>query len=146
MGAYVLRHAVQRLRHLRPARLFEEVLLFAPDEDDDAFEEPRKLQPLERLCRRITLYHNRGDTALTASDWTKANPDRLGQHGLHNTRLSPDKVVSVDCSALAGMRHDYHLTVTAVQADLLAVLQGTPTEAIANRVYVPHRATFRLLR
>lgn len=62
----------------RPPRVFDQVFLMAPDEDDDAFEHEHKLLPLPRLAKRVNAYFNNEDVAMTVSDKTKGNPDRLG--------------------------------------------------------------------
>ena len=101
MGAYALRHAVQGMRKEVGddlPRLFDEILLFAPDEDADAFEHDHKLALLPRLGRRVTVYHNREDIPLAISDLTKGNPDRLGADGPAHPHLLPAKVTVVDCT------------------------------------------------
>jgi hypothetical protein len=54
------------------ARLFENILLFAADEDDDAFEYDYKLKRLPDLARRVTVYHNSGD--ITSHNYYLALP------------------------------------------------------------------------
>lgn len=70
MGAYVLRQGLQAVIAKDPdglVRLFDQILLAAPDEDDDAFELDTKLKPLPRIGRQVTVYFNPSDRALVIS-------------------------------------------------------------------------------
>jgi esterase/lipase superfamily enzyme len=42
-------------------RTFDQIVLAAADEDDDAFDELLKFQPLPRLGRAVTVYHTQRD-------------------------------------------------------------------------------------
>jgi hypothetical protein len=71
MGAYVLRQGLQAAVVKEPTaltRIFHEIMLAAPDEDDDAFELDTKLRLLPRLGRQVTVYFNPDDRALLISD------------------------------------------------------------------------------
>jgi len=123
--------------------------MFAPDEDDDAFELEHKLQALPDMARRLSLYHNAGDLALVTSDVTKGNPDRLGAAGPRNARALPDKVSVVDCEPVTSFKqdpkgHGYYTTNSAVRKDVLAVLGGTAPIDIKGRQYQADTRTFRL--
>jgi len=151
MGGYALRWAFQSIAgnggNLR--RLLEHILMFAPDEDDDAFELPHKLQALPDMARRLSLYHNAGDLALVTSDVTKGNPDRLGAAGPRNARALPDKVNVVDCEPVTSRRqdpdgHGYYCLNTTVRQDVLAVLNGQAPVDIKTRRYLPELRTYRL--
>jgi esterase/lipase superfamily enzyme len=151
MGNYALRWALQSItaRGGSLRRLLEHILMFAPDEDDDAFELDHKLKPLPDMARRVTLYHHANDLALVTSDVTKGNPDRLGAAGPRNARLLPDKVNVVDCERVtSGMRdskgHSYHASNAAVKRDVLAVLAGKAPLDIAGRSYQAELRTWRL--
>lgn len=152
MGGYALRWALQAIRNstgqnLR--RLMEHILLFAPDEDDDAFELDHKLMSLPEMARRVSLYHNPGDLALVTSDVTKGNPDRLGAAGPRSARLLPDKVSVIDCEPALSPRqdpqgHSYYWKNDTVRQDVLAVLAGQAPLDIKTRRYQPETRTFRL--
>ena len=152
MGGYALRWALQSIQgatggNLR--RLMEHILMFAPDEDDDAFELAHKLQSLPDMARRISLYHNSGDLALVTSDVTKGNPDRLGAAGPRNSRLLPDKVSVLNCEPVLSLRqdpkgHGYYCLNETVRQDVLAVLAGGAPLEIKTRKYQPDTRTFRL--
>lgn len=149
MGAYVLRQGLQATLAKDPdslTRVFDQILLAAPDEDDDTFERDDKLKLLPRLGRQVTVYFNPGDKALTISDKTKANPDRLGSDGPRMVDLLPKKVVLVDCRNVSRAadplaQHSYYVNSPAVSLDMGAVLAGLDPERIGNRHYVlPIRA------
>lgn len=152
MGGYALRWALQAILASSGGglrRLLEHILMFAPDEDDDAFELGHKLQALPDMARRVTLYHNAGDLALVTSDVTKGNPDRLGAAGPRNARALPDKVSVIDCEPVTQLRrdpkgHGYYATNATVRNDALAVLAGTAPMDIKGRRYQPETRTYRL--
>jgi esterase/lipase superfamily enzyme len=154
MGNYALRWALQAIQgntgsQLR--RLLDQVLLFAADEDDDAFELGHKLQSLPDMARRVTVYHHPGDKALMLSDVTKGNPDRLGAGGPRNSRLLPDKVSVVNCEPVIGLlpeiaAHNYDHHNAAVRRDVLAVLSGTDPASIKTRQYLAETRSYRLKR
>lgn len=152
MGNYVLRNGLQALiakdeRGL--VRLFDQIILAAADEDDDAFETDQKLRLLPRIGRQITVYHNGNDRALIVSDRTKGNPDRLGSDGPRLIDMIPKKVTVVDCRALRldgdeMTRHSYYLSSAAVCADLRHILEGMDAEVIPNRKWVREKRAYRI--
>ncbi len=151
MGNYVLRHALQQARKIQNgtglSRIFDNIILTAADEDNDAFDLDHKLAKLPELGQRITVYFNNGDLALAASDMTKGNPDRLGHDGPIKPHQIPSKVVVVDVSnVVKGIsEHSYHVENDKVGRDMIAVLRGESSEKIAMREYVAHANKFRLL-
>lgn len=150
MGAYVLRHALQETQNISGTRilprLFDNIILTAADEDNDAFEHDYKLARLPELGKQVTIYFNTEDQALTVSDITKGNPDRLGQSGPSQPRQLPYKVVLVDVSDLVSTlrEHSYHVTNDSVARDVIAVLQGQSPEAFSARRYIEHANKFKL--
>lgn len=152
MGAYVVRHALQALLHKDGdslTRLFDQVMLAAPDEDDDAFERDDKLRLLPRIGRQVTVYFNPNDKGLTISDRTKANPDRLGSDGPRLVDLLPKKVELVDCRVVAGdadpfVEHSYYLRSQAMADDMSACMEGRALEDIPNRVFIERTRAWRL--
>ena len=171
MGVFALRHGVQALLQLpdttlqtaggtdavRPMtfvdraeaepvtirRTFEQIVLVAGDEDDDAFDNPAKLKYLPRLGRAVAVYHTPKDWVLsTLSARTKFNGPRLGTDGPDNMGSISDKVSAIDVSAaivgLEGQResHTYYRQVPAVRDDIVAVLNGTPPDQVPNRTAV----------
>ncbi|MCI0430348.1 MAG: alpha/beta hydrolase [Rhodospirillales bacterium] len=153
MGNYALRHGLQGLRHELgddPPRLFDNIFLFAADEDDDAFEHDHKLRLLPRMARLVNLYFNPDDLALLISDKTKRNPDRLGSDGPRLVDDLPRKVVLLNCREVARTDprdkrgHDYHRYVPEVIADVTEVLKGVPAEEIPGRQYMHASRSYRL--
>lgn len=141
MGTFALRHAIQSIwrdssGNIR--RLFDQIVLAAPDEDDDAFEKGDKYGPLHHFADRVTVYHNPVDLALMVSDATKGNPDRLGAGGPRNTTLLPDKVTVVNTRHVHDVgkdpqAHQYYRKIDAVREDILQVLDGEEQADIGNR-------------
>ena len=149
MGNYVLRHAVQEIRRQLGSqlpRVFDQVLLFAADEDDDAFETDQKLALLPRLARRVSVYFNREDLPLQASDRTKGNPDRLGTDGPRLPHKVPAKVSLIDCTDVVrgAVEHSYYLDRPVI-TDVLQVLADIPSEDVPNRRFVPEKNRYRLV-
>ena len=151
MGNYVLRNALQQAKKVSDAkplnRIFDEVILAAADEDNDAFEYDFKLAGLPEVSQRITVYFNNGDLALRVSDLLKGNPDRLGHDGARKPHELPGKVVLVDVSnIITGDYHSYFLDDQKVGKDIVSILQGERSEsATLSRIYVPHANKFRLV-
>ena len=150
MGNYVLRHALQEVRRHSPGalpRVFDQILLMAADEDSDAFEHDHKLARLPGLCRHVSVYFNRGDRAMSVSDATKGNPDRLGDDGPRFPfQGATGKVTQVDCSEVVSgaIEHSYYLDAPAVVEDMATVLTGSDPAMIPGRVFVPDRNRFVL--
>ncbi|WP_028969228.1 alpha/beta hydrolase [Sphingomonas sp. URHD0057] len=152
MGNYVLRNGLQALIAKDPTklvRMFKEIVLAAPDEDDDAFDTDQKLRLLPGLCRRLTVYYNQNDRALLISDKTKGNPDRLGSDGPRMLDLLPKKVFVVDCGRVAGagdpmIQHSYYIHCQPVSADLQATLGGVPPDSIVNRDVIRAERAYRI--
>jgi esterase/lipase superfamily enzyme len=73
MGNYVLQNALARLREMNAGRgihrLFEHTFMCAPDVDDDVLEPGEEMGDLHRLCRNVSVYHNRGDVVMHVSDY-----------------------------------------------------------------------------
>ncbi|MDO9337082.1 MAG: alpha/beta fold hydrolase [Caulobacteraceae bacterium] len=158
MGNYLLRHALQYVigrgtNYL--ARLCEQVILAAPDEDEDAFEHDHKLALLPRIARQVTVYFSRHDRALTISDLSKSNPDRLGSDGPRLIDLIPKRINLVDAGAFSGMgdgdwpgdsnHHGYYSRSGKVLDDITSVLTDILPDQIPGRTYVPEKRIYRLV-
>ncbi|MEM6837386.1 MAG: alpha/beta hydrolase [Cyanobacteria bacterium P01_C01_bin.120] len=150
MGNYVLRHALQETQKISNSRalprLFDNIILAAADEDNDAFEHEHKFSRLPELAKRVTVYFNTEDQALTISDITKGNPDRLGHSGPRLPHQLPYKVVLVDVSEGVSTfgEHSYHVDDDEVVRDIIAVLQSQSLDAFTLRTYVAHANKFVL--
>ena len=152
MGNWALRHAVQVFReHDEPLpRLFDTVFLMAADEDEDALGDWNKLRPLTRLSKAVHVYHARNDTALTISDDTKSQPDRLGHDGPENMQQLSERIVAIDCALVGetgGLRdgcHQYFRFRDEVVKDVSAVLSGVPATQIQPRETVIPGRRYRI--
>ena len=127
-------------------RVFDQVLLMAPDEDDDTFEHDHKMGQLTRICSQVTVYFNRSDLALHTSDKTKGNPDRLGTDGARLPGALPAGIAQVDCSEVAtgAVKHSYYVDSDKVIADAGAVLRGEHHADIGGRRPVEGMRVYRL--
>ncbi len=133
MGNYVLQNALPSIIDQHGGqlpRIFDQIVMAAPDVDADALETAFKLGRLPEAARRLSVYINDRDKALMTSDVTKGNPARLGLDGPSNLTFVPDKVEVIDCSE-ATFRHDgaiqhhYYLEGRAL-ADVANTLAGRP--------------------
>ncbi|MBL4851334.1 MAG: alpha/beta hydrolase [Gammaproteobacteria bacterium] len=150
MGNYVLRHALQefiRQSSERIPRLFDQIFLMAPDEDDDAFEHKHKLLLLPKLGRRVNVYFNRNDRAMSISDFTKSNPERLGDDGPRLPFQIPSKIVQIDCTSVVRgiVEHNYYKDTPKVVADIVSTLDGIEPEEIPNRKFIEDKNRYRLI-
>ena len=152
MGNYVLRNALQAMLSDfggKPLpRVFKNIFLMAADEDNDAFEDPDKLARLPELAEAVQVYFSRVDGALTISDVTKGNPDRLGATGPRTLTSLPQKVTLVDCTdvsdtgSVTDARHQYYRKRAEVLADVRQVIAGAAPEAVTGRKWIPSRNCF----
>ena len=154
MGNWALRHAVLGLRELAGAnrlpKFFDNVFLMAADEDEDAFEHDRKLGLLPQMARAIHVYHSHGDRALTVSDTTKNNPDRLGTNGPRTFSDLSSRITAVDChktdhTKLAHGNHQYYRIRSGVIDDVREVLAGRlQADEFPNRDVVEPGRRYRI--
>ncbi len=154
MGNYALRNALQALLSNhggRPLpRLFKNIFLMAADEDNDAFEHDSKFARLPELAETVHVYFAGNDGALTISDKTKGNPDRLGSTGPRTLTSLPQKVSLVDCSEVSDTKpftdvgHQYYRKRAEVIADVRQILAGKRPEQVTGREWVPARTCFRI--
>ncbi len=120
-------------------RTFDQIILAAANEDDDAFDDPNKLEMLPRLGNAVTVYHTRKDWILnTLSSKTKFNGPRLGTNGPDNMSAVSDKVNAIDVSEVFDFGddpegHQYYRKVPQIRDDIVAVLSGKRPTEIANR-------------
>jgi esterase/lipase superfamily enzyme len=147
MGTFVLRHGLQELidAGIRLRLLFESTLLFASDEDDDAFENKLKLGLLPTISGRVSIYHNRNDRALQISDIVKFMPPRLGSEGPLHPATLPRGVITIDVYSVVNdfeFGHGYYNDSLAVAKDFANSLDDT-VEA-GTRVVVGRAHQFKL--
>jgi esterase/lipase superfamily enzyme len=123
----------------RLRRTFDQIILAAADEDEDALEDSKELRHLPRLGNRVTVYHTQSDWILsTLSSVTKFNGPRLGVSGPENMAMISDKVTAVDVSDAISPKqdfqsHQYYRIFPAVRDDIVSVLVGERQDKIAKR-------------
>lgn len=131
MGNYLLQEALQRLADFTPGnalpRIFEQIIMCAPDVDDNVFEPDMPMARLPELARCVTVYHNRQDKAMYVSDYTKGNPERLGCTGAARPGQLHSKIQQVDCTPIVQgvgiVEHSYY-QVGFVNSDIRMSLDG----------------------
>jgi esterase/lipase superfamily enzyme len=134
MGNYVLQNALGRIWEFSPGeqlpRLFDQVFLCAADVDDDVLETGKPMERVHQIAQSVAIYHNSGDSALRISDYTKGNPDRLGQRGAARPQLLHQKIYQVDCSQMVrGLTQHSYYTDGKVAHDIRrAIEQQGPAE------------------
>lgn len=137
MGNYVFQHALGRLWEFTPGtalpRLFDRVFLCAADVDDDVLEPGQPMEQVHQVANLVSIYHNVNDNALRVSDYTKANPDRLGQRGAARPQALHQKMLQVDCSPLVtGLTQHSYYTNGRIARDIRLSLQGVAPDAPAR--------------
>jgi esterase/lipase superfamily enzyme len=143
MGNYVLRNAIQLIpAKERSKTLFESAFLMAADEDYDALSKANELKPLIKLAKKVPVYKNGGDIALSASNIIN-HYARLGAWGPRDLSKLPKAVTSVDCSDVGRTQgdngethygHQYYRLSTWVIKDVLQVLAGISPDKIDGRL------------
>ena len=114
MGNYVLQSALPKIKDFTSGRtlprIFGHIFLCAPDVDEDVLEEDKPMDNLHEICRQISIYHNKGDTALVISDKTKGNPDRLGHGGAARPAKLHHKIQQINCADVVSglVEHSYY--------------------------------------
>lgn len=152
MGNYALRWALQGIRGELGddlPRLFDNIFLMAPDEDNDAFEHDHKLRLLPELARGVHVYFSPDDRALLISDVTKRNPDRLGSDGPRVREGLPRKVILIDCRNVDVSdddvtNHQYYRLHPQVVQDVNLVLKGLAPGEMPTRAYVAEDRSWRI--
>jgi esterase/lipase superfamily enzyme len=115
MGNFVLENALRRVEEHAAGgnlpRIFDQALLCAADVDESVLERGQPMAKLVQLSRSTSIYHNRGDIALSISDYTKGNADRLGANGVANPNSLHRSVHQIDCSKIVSglVEHSYYL-------------------------------------
>ncbi len=127
LGNRPLLFALHRLateQRSTPAPRFGQIILAAPDVDQDIFRQ--HIGPVLSLADRITLYTSAKDGALGASGWLFSHP-RAGdsEHGL--VLIPGMDTVDVTAVDTSRSRHDYFLENKRVLTDIFQLLKcGAP--------------------
>ena len=140
MGNFVLQCALERLREFSPGnampRMFEHVFLAAADVDDTVLEHGQAMELVHQIGKSVAIYHNPNDTALRVSDYTKGNPDRLGQRGAARPQALHQKIYQVDCSqVVAGLTQHSYYTNGMIAIDIRQALQGQLPDGPARALH-----------
>jgi esterase/lipase superfamily enzyme len=142
MGNYVLQNTLTKLiehhnEHHEgyPLRIFKNIFLCAPDIDEDVLEPDKPMERLHEICKNATVYYNTGDVAMYFSDYTKGNPDRLGNAGAARPQVLHNRIHQVDCSFIVSgpVEHSYYLW-DIVSDDIRYSIEGKAfDDAVRNR-------------
>ncbi len=131
MGNYVLQNSLIKISGYsagnRMPRIFENLFLCAADVDDDCLEKGEKMGDLHELTNHISIYHNKGDLGMYISDFTKGNPQRLGNIGAARPQLIHNKIHQVNCSNIVKgfVEHSYYQWST-VNDDIRMTIDEVP--------------------
>jgi len=137
MGNFVLQQALERVWDFSPGnalpRMFEHVFLAAADVDDTVLEQGQPMELLHQINNSVAVYHNANDMALRVSDYTKGNPERLGQRGAARPQALHQKIYQVDCSAIvSGLTQHSYYTNGMIAIDIRKALQGQLPDGAAR--------------
>ncbi len=138
MGNYVLQNTLIKLIEHHEgylSRIFKNIFLCAPDVDEDVLDPEKPMGRLNEICRNVTVYYNTGDIAMYFSDYTKGNPDRLGNAGASRPQILHNKIHQVDCSRVVSglVEHSYYLW-DIVNDDIRYSIEGIPfDDDVRNR-------------
>jgi len=143
MGNYALRYALQLIpARERNTRMFESAFLMAADENYDSLSKTNELKPLITVAKKIAVYKNGGDLALSVSAIIN-NYARLGAWGPRNLRTLPTTVTSIDSSDVGSTQgdngethygHQYYRLSPWVIRDVIQVLEGLSPDDIEGRL------------
>lgn len=137
MGNFVLQHSLKKMIDLEAGalpRIFDYIFMCAPDVDSDVFNKDMKRLP--ELTRRISIYCNEEDMAMTMSDMTKGNPDRLGHEGVDSLDGLSNKIHQINCTEVVGkglIEHNYYLNGLVNKDIRLSLLGFSACHTARNR-------------
>jgi esterase/lipase superfamily enzyme len=154
MGNQVFERMVKEiiLSHIPAAPIFKQVVLAAPDIDNDALEPGKPLHHITDFCDRVHIYFHKSDDALKISDKTKNKTNRLGLTGPTRPlelRMNVNVVEASEINDSRGVKeklinHWYYKNSETVAHDIRQVFSGIHTEHIKGREYLQHKNIFRL--
>ena len=108
----------------------------------DSLSKAKELNPLITLAKKVPVYKNGGDLALSLSNVINNYP-RLGTWGPRDLRKLPATVTSVDCSDVGSTQgdngethygHQYYRLSQWVIKDVIQVLAGISPDQIEGRL------------
>ncbi len=117
LGARGVTNALRQINdHTEDSRVLDELILIAPDIDNDIFQQ--QLPGLLPQVKRVTLYVSDKDSALKLSHELHGYP-RLGEAGDHLSELDEVEIIDVSTLSLRSITgHVYHQYNPGVIADI----------------------------
>jgi len=149
MGAYLLIRAlteysrIDAIPNARPGgELFDEVSFFAADVSDDILHPGEDGYDAVNETRRLTSYFSNRDPVLALSLIVNRD-DRLGLNGAERPRRLPKDAFQLNCQTVIDTHSGYRKEAR-VMKDLVAVLNGKPSDQITGRSETDFKNTFRI--
>lgn len=154
MGNRLLQSMLYSLKTENILRVIDQVVLLSADVSFRVFEEEEEsFVKLQKIANRVTVYINRKDAVLGISQFSKniLSP-RLGKMGPSSFSNITDVISIVDCTEVKNDlktnfkfqvgNHWNYLSSSAVQNDILEVLNDIDQNLIAKRVKVSEQSYF----
>lgn len=148
MGNRLLQSMLYSLKTENISRVIDQVILLSADVSFRVFEESEEsFIKLPKLANRVTVYVNRKDAVLGVSQFSKniLSP-RLGKMGPSSFSNITDIISVIDCTNVKNNlktnfkfqvgNHWNYLSSSAVQEDIVSVLNDTDQNLIATRIKV----------
>jgi esterase/lipase superfamily enzyme len=132
---------------------FDEIILAAPDLDDNLFESDQILSALNKVANRVHVYFSRKDFTLNVSQAFNEK-NRLGVTGPSQASKIAENVFFVDVTDIKDERnlrdrftgHSYYRISEQATSDMRALLCGRTIDSIENRILMdPQLNIYRLL-
>lgn len=130
MGNYVLECALgladEDPEYVLADRIFDNVVLAAPDVNTDALEPGRPLSRLATVAKNVSVYYNKEDTPLLVSMATKNARERLGRTGAARPSAVDRTFHQIDCTPVVEdgiAEHSYYLNGKTV-LDICQTING----------------------
>ncbi len=152
MGNQVLHKMIENLsRKTTIKKNLKEIVLLAPDSDNDLFEDSRAFSQLPKLAERVHVYYHRKDQIIKLSNRLNKK-NRLG-HGPKNVVRIPG-INFIDVTKTTGDikqgfrdelgQHWFHRTIPKVIDDINMVLTSENVDQISGRIYNPEKNIYFL--
>ena len=149
MGAHLLIRALSDYsrNHANPdsppgGKMINEATFFAADVSDDILHRGEDGYDAAQETRRLTSYFSNRDLVLAGSLIANRD-DRLGLNGAQRPRLLPKDAFQLNCQTVIDTHSGYRKE-GRVMNDLVAVLNGKPSNQITGRSETEFKNTFRI--
>lgn len=139
--------------HLATKQIFKEIILVAPDINNNALEQGNSLYRIGDFGERIHIYFNNRDGCFKKLK-NRNNEPYLGLTGPANPWNIRMNINFVDTSYIKDARekneqqladHFYYRKSSLVAKDIKKVIKGISSESIENREFLNHKNTFRII-